>query len=803
MTEKFPVGATQLPTILGLIATPGGTEIPIPSGYRKFAIYVSPTVGVTVVREAGETTGVLGVDPTFTEGFGIFAAGTRLFAYAAAPTVIDAITPFGWETGELYPHAPVGGPSFVAPTPAAGSIAQTIRVAVSGGDFTSVKDACDSILDSSPLKPYLILVYPGLYVEDPFVVPQHTSISGAGDQGTPIIVANNQNATLCTLSDYSSLNRLTFRGPTNKESVVVSGGNFAELDFITLIGSQTGLAVQGSGSQVFVIDCKAFSITGTAFDCSDKSIFNSSETFASGCGVGFHVRDDSSNMWLSNCGIENCTIGLYGGDGTNPDCDLYTYNVSITDCTTGIRAEGTAVQITGGLIHCRGTATLDLEQVTAGAQVYISGARLRRELISVQDWSDLQLHYDSEDEAGKGVSFSQDVHVGEPELGHVSTFGEGTHYVRGMVVVTTDATAGPGADGGAFADVSDLARSSSGSTFSFQGTAAGHAIYFGSSLVADGSVLKHWDLILKQTTAAVEVTAKSFIWEIWNGVSWTEIGVMAIQPDSVFRYANEVFLRAPTTEEILYGIDNLTTWVTKTIDGNDLYWMRVRITANLTTAPVFEQALLGSSHAQNNIDGFAIYEGNSRYLANLVQSSNTWGESGGIVDGAIDVGSGAAPTGWAHDYVNSEFNGDGDAIYFQLPIPRGVDTSLPLQIRMGYILDSTGTGNTTLICSVLPLEKQGVLEADPAGGIAPIPRTLANTETITGKVAQTDTQLAPNTDATRLQSVEFGPYDITDYYTGDELYIRIESDAIGGAQLVVSTVELVASRFALGDRLTS
>src|SRR5690606_23759238 len=44
-------------------------------------------------------------------------------------------------------------------------IAQTVIVAKSGGDFTSVKDAIDSIVDASASKQYVVLVYPGIYQE--------------------------------------------------------------------------------------------------------------------------------------------------------------------------------------------------------------------------------------------------------------------------------------------------------------------------------------------------------------------------------------------------------------------------------------------------------------------------------------------------------------------------------------------------------------------------------------------------------------------------------------------------------------
>lgn len=57
---------------------------------------------------------------------------------------------------------------------------QVVTVATSGAMFTSVKAACDSITDSSSVKPYVVDVAPGVYAEAPFTIPPYTHISGAG-----------------------------------------------------------------------------------------------------------------------------------------------------------------------------------------------------------------------------------------------------------------------------------------------------------------------------------------------------------------------------------------------------------------------------------------------------------------------------------------------------------------------------------------------------------------------------------------------------------------------------------------------
>jgi len=204
---------------------------------------------------------------------------------------------------------------------------------------------------------------------------------------------------------------------------------------------------------------------------------------------------------------------------------------------------------------------------------------------------------------------------------------------------------------------------------------------------------------------------------------------MAIQSSSLYRYANELFIRANSSEYAMFGIDADTTWSKKTISGNNLYWSRIRITNALTTAPVFEQSKLVPSYTESVSDGTLIFQGLARFRQTIFAAGNIFGESGGVTGANPAVGSGGIPTGWNHVVLNCLLNGNGDAIYMQFVIPRGTDTGQPLSLR-AYLSPITGTaGTVTMVGSILPLEASGVLEADPSGGTTPVARTLANTET--------------------------------------------------------------------------
>lgn len=93
---------------------------------------------------------------------------------------------------------PVAGPAGLdgvtgaegATGPIAINYAQTVTVAKSGGDYTSVQAAIDSISDASAIKPYTVLIYPGTYTED-ITMEAWVSLRGVGDLASTVIAGTN------------------------------------------------------------------------------------------------------------------------------------------------------------------------------------------------------------------------------------------------------------------------------------------------------------------------------------------------------------------------------------------------------------------------------------------------------------------------------------------------------------------------------------------------------------------------------------------------------------------------------------
>ena len=298
----------------------------------------------------------------------------------------------------------------------------------------------------------------------------------------------------------------------------------------------------------------------------------------------------------------------------------------------------------------------------------------------------------------------------------------------------------------------------------------------------------------------------SFVAEIWDGGAWVQVGCMASSVAELYRYASQVFIRANSEENVQLGIDETTTWATQTILGTTAYWMRWRIATAATTAPVWERVRLEESSKFINRSGQLAARGLARWRSQLLGVGNAFGPIGGAGSVNVAVGTGAQPTGWSHRLEGSNLNGIGDAIGYHFQIPDGLCTAFPLTIELFYSLTGTApiTAAPSVIVSVLVLRTGGVDIADPAGAIVPIPRPETDAETFTSKAATFIAQSTPlGTFQDSPQKLSFGPFDVSDYYTGDQVILAVELDDDGTPNQDLQAWSLVANavRFQLGEVL--
>jgi len=91
--------------------------------------------------------------------------------------------------GQLYLDDGTTGVKSLAELASSGAYQQLVTVAKSGGEYTSIQDAINSITDNSSSKRYVILIYPGTYTEN-IVMEEYVSLVGFDGASTTKITAS-------------------------------------------------------------------------------------------------------------------------------------------------------------------------------------------------------------------------------------------------------------------------------------------------------------------------------------------------------------------------------------------------------------------------------------------------------------------------------------------------------------------------------------------------------------------------------------------------------------------------------------
>lgn len=105
------------------------------------------------------------------------------------------------------------------------------------------------------------------------------------------------------------------------------------------------------------------------------------------------------------------------------------------------------------------------------------------------------------------------------------------------------------------------------------------------------------------STAGTAVT--SSVWEYWNGSTWAAISGVATLTDGTAA-SGGVFQAAATTTpyETVWTGTGLTNWALSTINGSNLYWVRVKIaTGAYTVNPVLSRlwVIPGADHLASDL----------------------------------------------------------------------------------------------------------------------------------------------------------------------------------------------------------
>jgi hypothetical protein len=661
-----------------------------------------------------------------------------------------------------------------------------ITVAKSGGDFTTLKDALDSITDSSATQRYSIQVSAGIYTEDnPIQAKEYVSVTGTGDLQTTRFVAGNPNADLLIMANLFTIQRVALWGVSGATNYAIRQDVAGSTSVTRVIFGEctNGILVNHANTQLVADDIAVFNPTvtlirgaycqagifnvysfnanfgtiGTMVEITgvnSRSVLNNINSAISTLTTGISIKD------LARVDVNSAKlIGMATGIEVEGGSHTHFLGVRIEDATVdGVRINdvGTGTELNAQSAIVKESIGYDFNMLSATGLVsgdastsinninFVTGARMYGSILDLE-------------EDDEGLTVVGELHVGLPEQGAEAVVGEGDSYTRGMLVYSET-------PGNVFTDRSADARSASGSPFSFDGIATDNSLYIASSL-SNIEVLYHYGIKSRVLTASDKGTG-SIIIEYWNGTIWAAVNGMEVSSTgSYFPYADDYF-QGVGNYHIRYDsllVKDSWTKNDPMAIGTDYFWIRFRITADIVVAPIFDQFKLHTSRTEINADGWVEYFGKARPLGQLgLNFSASQPFAGNMQNQSLWINENLAV-----GYTNNKFTATGDITGIAGYLPFDIDTSSPIFIQWAGLFTISHTPTFTIR---LGWVKQGDIyyTSDP-GALQGLVTVVVSKPVTSGVVEEFEASL----DITKMISRrEVGQ--------GDKLMISIQVSTLSG-----------------------
>ena len=208
-----------------------------------------------------------------------------------------------------------------------------VTVAQSGGQFTSVQAALDSITDASATNRYLVWVGPGVYSER-VTMKQYVDIEGAGEKTTRLTFTGSPAANIGTVrgADDAELRYLTVENTGGNNAAVAVYNGFASPSLLHVTAIGFGGSLEDYGIYNFNSSPNMTDVVASASGGSDQNdaIINGS---SSPTMINVTASASSSSGTPNNTGVANTfgsspriVGGSFSASGTGGNFGLTTVN---------------------------------------------------------------------------------------------------------------------------------------------------------------------------------------------------------------------------------------------------------------------------------------------------------------------------------------------------------------------------------------------------------------------------------------------------------------------------------------------
>ena len=365
---------------------------------------------------------------------------------------------------------------------------------------------------------------------------------------------------------------------------VINGGAsifISDCTFTTAGDNSTGIQLRGF-TNTQVKDCTFFSTSLTGTKAIDAGVANTDSPFLDTYNCLFFNYAISITQQSGQINSRDCTFEIFGPPDVNQigidlggNAGAFIQDNLFVNIGTGcLTSEQSVVNMDGVRFVF---AIQDFEQ-QGSSQIRLNNCVFNEDNIKAEFWSNIRGTYLSTKAEDEALSVPDKLKVGIPEVGEISSFGQGANFTRGLLVYTFNS------ETDTFEDVTDEARDTGGGAVTFPSTQPNSAIYISHELTDEAGDSFPFSGVWMNITTFGDVGDGEIISEVWNGSSWQEIEDMLTQAVAPYNQIPRGDGINIPEGRYNFRFDDRIETIWEESDpvgrGEDSYWYRFRIKGN-------------------------------------------------------------------------------------------------------------------------------------------------------------------------------------------------------------------------------
>jgi len=565
------------------------------------------------------------------------------------------------------------------------------------GHYTSIKDAIDN--NTSPGTIYRVM--PGIYIENnPIILPSECFLDGFGTSKQATIVAANPNSDLLHIGLWSKVDSFFLVGAygTGSRAVYFDGSGvngYALVEECIIIDCNIGLESKGQPG-VMISNRTMITVDPTTGRAPSKGIYCHSGGQFTGWSMaiqgnqtpylpidqGLTCEHANSKLSMSTSNVYLATNACVCDDNGELELNLLTARGNMHGLT--IKPNGNSSKIRANSLNILDSITSDLNIESNDVDLSLFSAEIdESKIINPNNVKFSSRAYFS-DNNKKYQVMAGDVRIGGRNQISTLCVGEGKYDDATLNVFSND-----NLEDGNWIDNTNAAIESLNFDL-FQTVTADNCMYIGRDSPLVGCKLN----ITTKTIS--DVTKDDIVWEYWNGSAWTLMHTMNTMADTPFYYRELSVVSYQEKQHIRFNIpSNNSNMTLKTLNGSNLYWIRLRVVNTLPNIPTSQYVHTHVNETKFNSEGFIEHFGNARPVRRLpwtlgdTEPANSSPSNQDLYI-ADKLGVGLQENRFVNNTV--------DRLGMNIFLPQDIDTSFPIKLKFAIIGSSNTDGDVELVC---------------------------------------------------------------------------------------------------------